>query len=369
MHATEILTAEHELILNVLASLYRAQKKLERGVCPAAADTTFDGINSGTCGGRSCWAVAGTFCGGEIQGTFAQKRGACLKCSFYHRVRAEEGTANLRTKFLRLAFSSGEVPLFREMTTRQVPAGERLFSQGQSADEAFIIQRGTCLLIVEKDGELHPTDHRSEGDIVVMTSVLTGEPRNAHVEAETDMEVWCLPRLQLEKLFRQDPDLQDFLTELVAERFNSRRPVADRTIGNYTATDIIGRGGFSIVYKGVHTGRGTPVAIKMLRHDMAMNLDFIDIFRNEARTHPYGHLLDQCVGCPQCEPETGSIRIKSGDLLLHTTDGLHDTLSEWEFTQLLAAPAISIEDKAESFLQAVLDTGGKDNITLVMARL
>ncbi len=23
---------------------------------------------------------------------------------------------------------------------------------------------------------------------------------------------------------------------------------------------------------------------------------------DEARTHPYGHLLDQCVGCPDCEP-------------------------------------------------------------------
>lgn len=37
MHATEILTAEHELILNVLASLYRAQKKLERGQRPPCA--------------------------------------------------------------------------------------------------------------------------------------------------------------------------------------------------------------------------------------------------------------------------------------------------------------------------------------------
>ncbi len=35
----------------------------ELGVCPAAADTSFDQINSGTCGGRFCWAVAGTFPG------------------------------------------------------------------------------------------------------------------------------------------------------------------------------------------------------------------------------------------------------------------------------------------------------------------
>jgi tRNA A-37 threonylcarbamoyl transferase component Bud32 len=255
----------------------------EHGVCPAAIDTTYDGINSGTCGGRFCWAVAGTFCDGGIQGTFAQKRGACLKCHFYHRVRAEEGTANLRTKFMRLVFSRADVPLLHEMTTRAVAAGERLFNQGEPADKAFIIQQGSSLLIVEKNGQLHPTDHRSEGDLVGMTSVLTGEPRQAHAEAETDMDVWCLTREQLDNLFQQDPDLRDFLTELVAERFDSRRPVADRTIGAYMATDIIGRGGFSIVYKGAHIDSGTPVAIKMMRHDMAMNPDFIQNFRNEAR--------------------------------------------------------------------------------------
>jgi serine/threonine protein kinase len=59
--------------------------------------------------------------------------------------------------------------------------------------------------------------------------------------------------------------------------------VADRSIGAYMATDIIGRGGFSIVYKGVHIDSGSPAAIKMMRHDLAMNPDFIRNFRNEAR--------------------------------------------------------------------------------------
>ncbi len=255
----------------------------EHGVCPAASDRTFDGINFGTCGGRFCWAVAGTFCEGGIQGTFAQKRASCLKCTFYHRVRAEEGTANLRTKFIRLAFSNADIPLFQDMTTREIAAGERLFSQGEPADEAFIIQHGTSLLIVEKNNQFHPIDHRGEGDIVRMTSVLTGEPRRAHAEAETDMRVWCLTHKNLRALFQVDPDVRDFLTELVADRFDSRRPVAERTIGHYIATDIVGRGGYSNVYKGVHADQGTPVAIKMLRHDMAMNSDFIRSFRNEGR--------------------------------------------------------------------------------------
>jgi len=37
--------------------------------------------------GRICWAVAGTFCEGKVQGTFAQKYEDCSKCDFYQMVK------------------------------------------------------------------------------------------------------------------------------------------------------------------------------------------------------------------------------------------------------------------------------------------
>jgi methyl-accepting chemotaxis protein len=33
--------------------------------------------------GKICWMVAGTMCGGKMQGTFAEKVGNCKKCNFY----------------------------------------------------------------------------------------------------------------------------------------------------------------------------------------------------------------------------------------------------------------------------------------------
>ncbi len=63
----------------------------ELGVCPAATAEKADGLNGGKNGGRICWAIAGTICGGKITGTFAQKKETCLKCEFYKRVRKEEG--------------------------------------------------------------------------------------------------------------------------------------------------------------------------------------------------------------------------------------------------------------------------------------
>lgn len=66
----------------------------ELGVCPAATDVAANGLNGGEKAGRICWAVAGTFCGGKVQGTFAQKEILCMSCDFYKRVKEEEGLSN-----------------------------------------------------------------------------------------------------------------------------------------------------------------------------------------------------------------------------------------------------------------------------------
>ncbi len=59
--------------------------------CPVSMDTKADGINSGKNGGRICWAISGTLCGGDVQGTFAVKYQSCLSCKFYLLVKSEEG--------------------------------------------------------------------------------------------------------------------------------------------------------------------------------------------------------------------------------------------------------------------------------------
>ena len=66
------------------------EKGKELGICPAAADARLNGINGGTNGGRSCWTVAGTFCFGEVQGTFARKIDDCMECEFFWLVADEE---------------------------------------------------------------------------------------------------------------------------------------------------------------------------------------------------------------------------------------------------------------------------------------
>jgi hypothetical protein len=71
-------------------------KVSELDVCPAAIDTSSDGINGGKNAGRICWAVAGTFCGGKVQGEFAEKKVTCMTCEVFKRVQQEEGPGQFK---------------------------------------------------------------------------------------------------------------------------------------------------------------------------------------------------------------------------------------------------------------------------------
>ena len=61
-----------------------------RDPCPAATDTTSDGVNDGLNAGRICWTVPGTHCFARGQTFFADKLDACLVCPFLKQVRAEQ---------------------------------------------------------------------------------------------------------------------------------------------------------------------------------------------------------------------------------------------------------------------------------------
>lgn len=64
------------------------------GICPAANAEEQDGVNHGRNAGRICWAVAGTFCGGKVQGDFAMKTASCMVCEVFKRIKEEEGIEN-----------------------------------------------------------------------------------------------------------------------------------------------------------------------------------------------------------------------------------------------------------------------------------
>jgi hypothetical protein len=189
-----------------------------------------------------------------------------------------------KTDLLKSVSRDAVCPLLNCITFQHVKAGQRFITQGEPGNTCYIIQKGTCVVNVEKDGELIPVVRMQAGDVVGEMALITGEPRSAHVDAETDMHLWCLEKSQFDKISQTYPELRSFLTDLIANWFETRPVTAERKIGKYVITDILGKGGYSIVYRGVHEALGMPVAVKMMKHDMAMRSDFIQNFRNEAKT-------------------------------------------------------------------------------------
>ncbi len=187
------------------------------------------------------------------------------------------------TRFSRSFGRDGLSPLLNSLEMKEVKAGETIIKQGDEGDACFIIQKGTCIITITRAGKKHQIDSVGEGDIIGEMALLTGEVRSAGVEAKTDMILWRLGKNEFDSLCERFPGVRNFLTEIVTERFSSRKKIAKREIGKYTITDVIGKGGYAIVYKGLHKDLNMSVAIKMMKHDMAMDELFKEQFTGEAR--------------------------------------------------------------------------------------
>ncbi len=187
-----------------------------------------------------------------------------------------------KTQFLDSLSDEARLHLLAALKPVKLSAGERLMSQGEAGDCFYIIRSGTGVVSVEKDVVLKPIAIVGPGETVGEIAVLTGERRSAHVDAQTDMRLWKLDGVGVESICSRHPEVWQFLTEVVAARFARSTVIADRTIGKYVINEFVGRGGWSIVYKGVHATLNMPVAIKMLRHNLAAQPEFLDGFENEA---------------------------------------------------------------------------------------
>ncbi len=173
--------------------------------------------------------------------------------------------------------------LFRLIRPRKVNAGERFIRQGDDGRSFYIIREGVGTVNLERDGEIYSVGRVEPGDIVGEMAVLTGEKRNAHVDAETDCVLWRISRNAFDDTCIKHPEVRDFLTNVLYTRFTRALVRKDLVIGKYFVDRALGKGGFSIVYHGVHSILGMPVAVKMLRHNRAMDPVFVEEFRNEAK--------------------------------------------------------------------------------------
>ena len=93
--------------------------------------------------------------------------------------------------------------------------------------------------------------------------------------------------------------------------------------------------------------------------------------KEEARNSKYGHVLTQHLGIDpeemMIEPfASDDISLNAGDCILLCSDGLTDMVSDERISERLMEN-VTAEEKIWNLLRDALDSGGKDNITIILA--
>ena len=94
-----------------------------------------------------------------------------------------------------------------------------------------------------------------------------------------------------------------------------------------------------------------------------------ELTKEEARIHPGNKLVFQCIGgSGEFEADTGNFKVQAGDLLLFSTDGLHDEVPEEEIVSTLMSDK-DLKEKLGDLFSAAFAAGGKDNIAVVIVEV
>ncbi len=91
-----------------------------------------------------------------------------------------------------------------------------------------------------------------------------------------------------------------------------------------------------------------------------------DITIEEARVHPFRHVLSRCLGREDLHQiDVQPLDVQVGDRLLLCTDGLTEELVDDKISAILQNTP-SVDKAAFSLIEAAKDEGGHDNITVVI---
>jgi len=94
-----------------------------------------------------------------------------------------------------------------------------------------------------------------------------------------------------------------------------------------------------------------------------------EITEEEARNHPYRHVLSRCLGRKELhQVELQPLDIKLGDRLILCSDGLTEELNNQNIAEQLRNSPV-LEKASLALIEAAKEKGGHDNITIVMVSL
>jgi putative ABC transport system ATP-binding protein len=105
-----------------------------------------------------------------------------------------------------------------KMTLEKFPAGSTIIRQGDEGDKFYVLRSGNVNVIVDDGQSRRPVAQLSEGDFFGEAALLSGEPRNATVQAETDAEVYSLGNADFQATLAASATFKEELRKVLFER-------------------------------------------------------------------------------------------------------------------------------------------------------
>lgn len=94
-----------------------------------------------------------------------------------------------------------------------------------------------------------------------------------------------------------------------------------------------------------------------------------EIKKDEARFHPKKNVVTRAISAVGVViPDFFEIQLESGDIVMLCSDGLSNMMSDSEMFDIVNECRDSLEDAGTRLVQKANDNGGKDNISVVLAR-
>ncbi len=94
-----------------------------------------------------------------------------------------------------------------------------------------------------------------------------------------------------------------------------------------------------------------------------------EITEAEARRSPERNVLERALGAvTRAEPDVSRLPRQSGDLFLLCSDGLTEPLADEAIGAIVADTDRSLAQRARALVDAALDSGGPDNISVILVR-